>query len=593
MLPRRVTGFAWVILVVSAVSCAEPIRKDSPPNVERMDGPGAAGAGGSGSGGSAGSSAVGGVDGPSAPPLDGPQPLDAGCPSGQHACQGKCVDSLSPENCGSSCEPCPAIKGGTRTCDGTRCGGQCPGGSKLCNGECVPQDQVCGACPAGTHDCNGICSDNMRVASCGTSCVPCTYPPGSTPTCDGTKCGFTCDTGKACGDRCGACCVAEDCPAQSGRTVACEQGTLTCRYACPEGTKDCNGQCIPSGSCCVDADCPMMAGQVGKCDSSSRMCGYSCAGDTKPCGGRCIPSGGCCDDNGCTGNHACQNNVCSGTACRAGYKACGTTCIPDAGCCEDSNCTGDFACVGNVCSRTMCRAGFKSCDGRCIPQNGCCNDGQCSGNVACTNNTCSASQCRSGYKRCGSQCIPNATCCEADGCCSNNECGMCQKCVSGRCVNQTANEDLKSECPSATCRTGNCNGGGGCGAVADGQRGPGCDSECRQCATGTCGSSPDGRTCGTSGSCRAGQCVACAASERVCDGRCVAFDAQCNGQCSPAFQACSGGRCGRRHWAFTSGTEGVSVDVGNSGAITGMTSRSFRGDQVLGVIFDSLADPTS
>ena len=301
-------------------------------------------------------------------------------PPGQHVCRGMCVDSKSTENCGGGCEPCPDIKGGTKSCDGTKCGGMCPPGTHLCMGECVPEGQVCGACPAGTHDCGGICADNMRITSCGSACTVCPYPPGGSPACDGTKCGFTCDSGKACGDRCGACCTAADCPVQTDldRNVRLDHADL--QIQCPDRTRDCNGQCIPEGSCCLDADCPMMAGQVGKCDSSTRTCGYSCVGDTKPCAGRCIPSGGCCDDNGCTGNHACAGNTCSATACRSGFRNCGTTCIPETGCCEDRDCTGDFACVGNLCSRTMCRAGFMNCDGRCIPQGGCCNDGQCTGN---------------------------------------------------------------------------------------------------------------------------------------------------------------------------------------------------------------------
>src|SRR4029453_11391744 len=117
---------------------------------------------------------------------------------------------------------------------------------------------------------------------------------GGTATCDGTACGFTCQTGK----KCGALCV--------------------------------NG-------CCNDADCPMQMGRVGKCDTSTRMCNYACAGGTKPCAGGCIPMAACCADADCPGDHACEMNQGSNSACRMGYRACGNRCLAPGACCPRTN----------------------------------------------------------------------------------------------------------------------------------------------------------------------------------------------------------------------------------------------------------------
>lgn len=110
-------------------------------------------------------------------------------------------------------------------------------------------------------------------------------------------------------------------------------------------------------------------------------------------------------------------------------------------------------------------------------------------------------------------------------CCGDEDCGTCQKCVANKCQNQTAAEDLKSECAPGACRTGNCNGSGACDirtAGADpanicqgttcsngncaaggvcaptpaGQAGPGCSGACQTCNGAlACGTSPTQATC--------------------------------------------------------------------------------------------------
>jgi hypothetical protein len=54
----------------------------------------------------------------------------------------------------------------------------------------------CGfTCAGGFHACGGACADDHAVASCGSSCAPCTPPAHAAATCDGSTCGFQCDDG--------------------------------------------------------------------------------------------------------------------------------------------------------------------------------------------------------------------------------------------------------------------------------------------------------------------------------------------------------------------------------------------------------------
>jgi hypothetical protein len=465
------------------------------------------------------------------------------CAFGTHLCLGNCVDDSAPATCGTSCEPCPAVKGGVAVCDGTRCAARCPPGQKPCGGECAPEAQSCAAgCAPGFHDCGGLCVDSGKVANCGTGCQSCpAAPPGGVATCDGTACGFSCEAGKRCGDRCGECCADADCTPRAGQTASCDLTTLRCKSACPPGTSDCNGQCIAAGACCKDGDCPPMNGKQGKCDASGHSCQYMCSADTRPCAGKCIAQSGCCDDQSCPGNFACTDNACSSSACKGGFKLCGGKCIPQAGCCEDSECGGNLACLGNVCSKTMCRGGFKSCNGQCIPSGGCCSDGECPGDHACKGNQCSPGECRAGYKSCNGQCIPSGGCCsdgdcpgnhactgnqcspdcrsgfkkcgssclESSSCCGNSECGTCSKCAGGRCV-QESGEDVKNECPFG-CTAGQCN-------ACDPKERPTCDGSGN--SSRCTGARRESVSCGGRG-CVGGNC--CGSGQIDCDGRCVAF----------------------------------------------------------------------
>jgi hypothetical protein len=492
MLRTRMAGVVRSVVVTAllavAVACEKPNQwiwdAAEGPAVDRMDAArGAAEGGGasSGSGGSAGAQA----DGPEPPGGTGGA---VACGPGMHSCSGTCLSSTSPESCGSSCERCPVVMGGEATCDGISCGGRCPTGTKLCLNRCVDMTEVCGQCPAGEHNCNGLCFANTSVAACGTSCTACVPPPGATPTCDGTSCGFTCTQGKKCGDRCGACCAAEDCAVQPGRTASCDRTSLECAYACPGGQKDCNGACIPESACCKDGDCPMMAGQVGKCDASTRMCGYSCAGTTKPCGGRCIPQDGCCDDSNCSGNFACQGNVCSTGTCRGGYKRCGAQCVPNAQCCEHEDCGACQECASGTCRN---QAAGQDRKGECGGKG--CNAGRCR---ACTPGeaaTCSGSthrKCNSSGSGYDTMNCPNGCRTDRPECltCGNNQhvCdGQCRSDTSvdtcgSRCTRCPQPENATATCVNEQCSF-NCNAGfmkSGSGCV------PECGGEAQPCCAG-------------------------------------------------------------------------------------------------------------
>jgi hypothetical protein len=494
-------------------------------------------------------------------PVDAPVTSTVGggtdaCPFGTHACAGQCTSDNSPDSCGASCEPCPQVAGGVATCDGIRCSGKCPAGQKPCVDKCIAEADTCvSSCAPGFHSCGGLCSDNMKVSSCGPlSCASCPVPPpGAVATCDGTACGFSCQVGKRCADKCGECCADADCTAaRPGQNAICDLVALKCK--CPPQMTDCNGQCIPTASCCSDADChPDTSGKQGKCDVSSHSCQYMCIGDAKPCGGKCIPSRGCCDDAGCPGNHACTNSTCSESVCRSGFKVCAGTCISSSACCQDSDCAGDFACIGNACSKTACRTGFKNCGNRCILSGGCCTDGECQANHACINDACSGSQCRSGYKTCGSDCIAMAICCRATGCCTNDDCPKCNKCSNGACVAQSDREDLKDDCGAGTCRTGLCDGRGGCATSPDGRTGPGCDSPAQCQGDMSSSSAVPGEVC-QAGQCQRGQPKDC--------GHFGCSNGQCNRSCPPRFNDSASGcvACGKA--ALKCCTSGAACDDG-------------------------------
>ncbi|MBI2391244.1 MAG: VCBS repeat-containing protein [Deltaproteobacteria bacterium] len=140
------------------------------------------------------------------------------CGPGLTNCGGVCRDlQIDPAHCG-ACDSTPCVSG--EVCSAGKCSLTCGVGQKICGGACrdVSTDEAhCGACgvactagqycksgacvnvpcPAGTHVCAGICASDFDPKTCGTSCAACTPPANATSTCDGTKCGFACNTGFA------------------------------------------------------------------------------------------------------------------------------------------------------------------------------------------------------------------------------------------------------------------------------------------------------------------------------------------------------------------------------------------------------------
>ncbi len=458
------------------------------------------GNGGDSQGGAGGSAAgEGGAGGSSQPP--------SSCGAGTHACGSVCVSDSLPTSCGSSCDPCPSFAGATATCTDGRCGVKCPDGKKACRDACIPSEETCGApaCGAGTHDCDGLCVSNSAVTSCGTSCSACPAPPaGGAATCDGATCGFRCEIGKRCENRCGECCDNTDCPAQSGKAGTCDTTTSKCKYECKSGEVDCDGRCIPAGSCCRDVDCPMNAGKVGKCDGASNKCEYACAagercGQPGPCkrglttcssptsqpacnvenfdGAGGCPGGQHCQGGNCVAD--CNPGMCNGnpSPCRQGQISCpGGNCVDSATAANEGGACGG----GNICRGGQCVAACKGGD-PCVQGIGPCRRGTltCASNVGqpeCRDSgednsrqTCPAGQtCSNG--RCATACRPDQPCAQGLGPCrrgktfcasptsapecrdAGSSCGNNQVCDGGSC--KQCGQENQLCCPGDRCAGG-------------------------------------------------------------------------------------------------------------------------------------------
>jgi hypothetical protein len=322
-----------------AGACSSPNRSNRPDAIapEAATGGKPRGTGGSpvavntGGGDDGGSEDAAGSDVPT-PATDGPPEMEveAPCTSGTHRCGSACVDDKAITSCGTGCTPCAAPTGGSATCDGVMCGATCPTGTSLCLGACIPPTQACqGMCPAGKHNCNGNCVADSDVANCGPDrCMPCAPPSGADATCDGKTCGFTCRTGRVCGNRCAA-------------------DNEPCNGACVSGRKLCGNTCIPNSGCCEHSDC----GRCQECASNS--CRDQSAGQDKKneCGGKGCFSGAC---RVCTPN-AGECTAAGFRKCNANGTAWGAPTVCDFGCAP----TGCTACENLVtCYRDADKDGY-------------------------------------------------------------------------------------------------------------------------------------------------------------------------------------------------------------------------------------------
>lgn len=181
------------------------------------------------------------------------------CPTGTHDCSGNCFADDSVNSCGMSCTPCPvpanamnAVCTASSACDFVcspnykKCGSGCIPSTGCCmNSDCAQPDNGSAVCNSTTNmcviscntnyvDCGGLCKPITNVDSCGPSCTACTAPTNATPTCNGTSCDFTCNSGYlrsgnscvACGAEGQTCCASNSC----NSPFVCTSGTCAQKY---------------------------------------------------------------------------------------------------------------------------------------------------------------------------------------------------------------------------------------------------------------------------------------------------------------------------------------------------------------------------
>ena len=424
---------------------------------------------------------------------------------------------------------------------------ECPTGQKLCSGangsSCIPADRVC-ACTS-----DGQCNDRNRCNGEET-CVNLQCVSGTALNCDdGNLCtsdGCSAQTGcvhennpSICDDQ-NPCTVDEctdgactgtpfECPAQGQIRVQSSDGQ-NCLCQCPQGTKQCGGQCIPNANfCCQDPN-------------------------TKACQGSCIPTAQVC----CTADADCpaETDLCYGApTCNRETGSCIRGSLKD---CDDRN----------VCTTDSCTAA----SGACVHQNNTatCDDGlSCTSTDACANGTCQGPSqcpaeeicttagcvCSEGQTRCGGQtCIPIGDChCTQDADCNveNNICNGTSgdaRCVSGTCIPGA----IPSCDDQNGCTTDSCNPASGCVHSNNTQL---CNDQnvCTAndiCSQGQCGGTAI--ACPLTGQvCDAVQGCACPQGTKVCGSQCIPENQiccgsgtkRCQNQCIPLADCCTNSDC--------------------------------------------------
>jgi hypothetical protein len=498
----RSVSIVAIVFTVVAATCASPrnTAPERPVGTEKASG----GRGGNSSpvgdddssdaGSGAGGEGGAGASDPNAPFTD------PGCESGFHKCMdGMCISSSDPAHCGNACVPCPGLTGGTSTCDGVRCGVECPAGKKPCNDSCVDVGAACeGKCPDGKNPCNGICVDATSVSSCGTACVTCPTSQFGETSCDGDKCILACKAGyHACGPvcaqdtdpmTCGTSC--SPCSVPTGGKATCD-GTK-CGTECPTGTKLCVGACIDVAKACE-----------GTCPTGTHNCNDNCVSDkdTNSCGSQCTPC-----KVPANAQATCNGTSCDFT-CRAGFHRCGDECKDNksVNSCGTSSCNAcptaanaTAACDGTKCS-LKCGGNLFLCNGICQQ---CCNDGQCGAGKACSNNTCVTA------------CVPNVSCTTGLGPCRAGKTACASPTSQAEC-RDSGTDDSRNTCGSGNvCKGGTCvtacKPGGSCtqniGPCKAGKYV--CDTPTSQPDCRESGNDDNHNTCGGGQLCSGGRCVA-------------------------------------------------------------------------------------
>jgi phospholipase C len=187
------------------------------------------------------------------------------------------------------------------------------------------------------HRCSGGCVAN-DVLACGPSCSACTHPANATATCDGTACGFRCNTGfTQCGTGAAATCV---------DTTSDEAHCGSCTLSCSTGGTCLSGICHGGlfGACASTLDCSAVT--TGTC-ADAAVSGYPMGMCTRACTSNadCGTSGECVTFTG--GVHACMPLCTHGSGCREGYN-CFPSGMPDGSQICEPLCEHDAECGGGT-----------------------------------------------------------------------------------------------------------------------------------------------------------------------------------------------------------------------------------------------------
>jgi hypothetical protein len=357
-----------------------------------------------------------------------------------------------------------------------------------------------------------------------------------------------------------ACKAASDCPAESGKIAACDNGT--CDYTavqpcsasttCPPGTScqtnpiDGKQECLPQPTCQNDLGCA--SGQVCRNAVCTQV---TCANDLE-CELGEICRNGVCDLNGCR----------SGADCAAGEK-CDTTshacvaCLVNADCpparptCSAGQCImcqSDADCGGSLppfCQKTL---------GTCVD---CLTDSDCAPGLSCSSSdnachgvapggTCEA------FPPSPTSCQVNSDCkVPAYPVCLSNVCGQAATCdVNGLCVGFTTGTGTTTYTCQTQCNpydSNACPAGQGCGFLSSA---PGQDAFVFGVPLGACIAQPSGaagydQACGGNTNCLYGlDCIPASASTGICRKLCdPAVAAKCDGGSCAGCDADAGEAC--------------------------------------------------
>lgn len=444
------------------------------------------------SGGAAGSTATGGAGGSTAGSAQGGS--SSGGDSGSDVSTGGTAGTTSGGSAGVGGVGGSAGAGGTAGAAGDGGGDvDCGADLKLCDGECVPDDDPATGCGGDSCD---PCGDSNGTVSCSLSNACAIVCDSGFANCNG-------DTADGCEanldediNNCGSCggvcmvpnataaCVAEECEVDQ----------------CDPGWEDCDGD--PTTGCETNTD-----GDPTACGSCTNDCTAQ-AGDWICNSGSCessmCPTGfGNCEGNGCITNLNTSSSHCGfcGNSCSDLPNAVGTC---QSGTCEVVTCIGNFAdCDGlavNGCERNLdedvdhCGACDRACSDAGVASKSC-NAGVCT------------SQCNADVGNCTQPTAPTAD----DGCETSllddeDNCGACARACSGGNVAQRA-------CTAGVCTSS-------------------CDADWGNCQTPD-GSGPDDG-CETSITSDTSHCGACG---RACSMNGAALLACSGGLCTPSCQS--------------------------------------------------------